>query len=304
MSATFFSLVCVVFRERVCVHSSFLFVFAMTDVMWMVVNSGLNKDLTHIQAPDQTRVDCSKFSCVASRRNCSNLDYDAAVFDMYRLFYGFDPDNSKTKWSVEVVQVLKLLRARPEMTFPDLARTFVSLQVIESGLDLTGLDVEKQLMMLYGFGPITTAENCFVCCCNAYVAGPDKQENSNANYTNAERGVCPHARDRPFFCLSGPKIAQQCIDDDDCIGASCGYDPDIVTCMLGDRGWDCWDVRDRSKLAIKVDFISPSNYRFLTIPAASGTMVSQGNLKEITSLGVQVLSICFLSPPHSKVAVF
>jgi hypothetical protein len=282
-------------------HSSFLFPFVMTDVIWLVVNSGLKKDLTHIQAPDRPRVDCLGFSCSApggNVSNCRNLDYDAAIFDMYRLFYGLVPDYSKTDWSDEVVQALELLRAKPEMSFPDLARAFVSLQVMETGLDLTGLDVEQQLMMLYGFGPITTEEHCFVCCCNAYVE-PAQQLLQDVNYTNAERGVCPHARERPSFCLSGPKIAQQCIDEDDCIGSvpegmlggSCGYDPDIVICMLSDQGWLCWDVAARGNLAIKVDFIDPSSYRFLKIPAASGTMVSQGNLQEITSLGVQVFSI-------------
>jgi hypothetical protein len=225
---------------------------------------------------------------------------------MYRLFYGLTKDISATNWSKEVKEIVHAISSNPN-TVQDAARVFVSLQVIESGLDVTDLDVEAELMQQYRFGPIGSQERCFVCCCNAVRATSPKLNPSNL--TNAERGVCPYTRERPSFCLSGPKIAQQCIDDNDCLDAAekkggvCGYDPEVVTCLLSDQGWVCWEVFHRDLLFTRVDFVEPEAFRFLKVPAVSGTFVSTGNLQDITSMGVQLTPIEVVSSHNTSTKI-
>ena len=268
----------------------------------------MNKDKEHIIAPDAPRVDCSQFSCSAPGINmssCQDLDYDDAHFDMYRLFYGIVPDMSDIDWSPEVTQIIREFFdedgiLRTGATFADVARTFVSLLMTEAGVDLQGMDVEEALLLNYGLGPVTWKERCFKCCCHAYVAVRlNEAPGVNAsNVTNAERGVCPHdLSERPTYCTGGPRVGLQCIDESDCAGvlidgstqaSTCGYDPEIVTCLLSDHGWMCWNVVERGMLTTRVDFVSPQSYRFLEMPAVSGTVISTGNLEDVTSLGVQV----------------
>ena len=247
-------------------------------------------------------MDCSQFSCKdpiiddANFSHCNELNYEDLSFDMYRLFYGLFPDISATNWSTEVKEIVYEMRSNPGLTVEDVARMFVSLQMMETGVDVTEFDVEAELMQRYRFGSIRSQERCFVCCCNV---------------TYAERGVCPYPRERPSFCLSGPKVAQQCIDKLDCFedadldkeGGECGYDPEIVTCLLADQGWVCWDVFDRNQLATRVDFVEPQAYRFLRVPAVSGTFVSTGNLQDITSLGVQMTPLQALSSHNTSTKI-
>jgi len=274
--------------------------------------SGVSKDKSHIIPPDTPRADCSQFSCSAPGGNishCRDIDYDDAHFDMYRLFYGIVPEISSQQWNPEVKQIISEFFdqdgvLRSGATFADAARAFVSLMMAEAGIDLRGMDVEAALLQNYGLGPVTSRERCFVCCCSGYVRADHA---TPAMITNAERGVCPHnVSQRPSFCLGGLKVGLQCIDDSDCIGTSvdgtvqgsaCGYDAEIVTCLLSDLGWMCWNVVDRDMLATRIDFVNPQNYRFLKMPAVSGTVISTGNLGDVTSLGVQVcVPFLFLVP--------
>ena len=275
---------------------------------------GNSKDKLHIVPPDVPRVNCSQFSCSAPGgdiSNCRALKFDDGVFDMYRIFYNLVPDFSKTTWSFEVREILEELKAHPDSTFTELARAFVTRQMEETGMDLGAFDVEAQLMQLYGFGPVLTAERCFVCCCNSYVEHNKQTQSNVANLTNADKGVCPHIRERPSFCLSGPKIGQQCIDADDCVGQTlagtqrgeCGYHEEIVTCLESDRGWLCWNVVERDNLAIRIDFAEPTGLRNLHIPAVSGDFVTTGNLQQVTSLGVQVAPIVALSSHNTSTSI-
>lgn len=234
--------------------------------------------------------------------SCGDIDYDDTHFDMYRLFYGIVPEIAATSWSPQVKQIIREFFEedgvlREGTTFADVARTFASLLMTEAGVEVGGMDIEASLLQNYGLGPITWRERCFVCCCNGYV-DLHKQEELYGNMTNAERGICPHElSQRPTHCLGGPRVGLQCIDQTDCVGmlmdgskqgSACGYDPEVVTCLLSDHGWMCWNVVERGMLATRVDFVHPQSYRVLELPAVSGTVISTGNLEDVTSLGIQV----------------
>jgi hypothetical protein len=287
----------------------------------MVLCSSNVRDTSHITPPEAPRVDCSQFSCsepglqgFASEvqgsgiSHCKDLNYEDPRYDMYRLFYGFfdydrsrkifrirsSVDVSKYGWSADVQDLISSRLQDPQEAFADIARTFVSLQMMETGVDMGDLDVVELLESHLRFGPIPNEERCFVCCCHSYVAS---QADNSVNISNAEKGVCPYDRTRPNFCLSGPKVGQQCEQADECIGKKfglfesgpCGYDESVVTCMESDQGWLCWNVIDRNPIATRIDFVEPTRYRRLGVPAVSGTFLSTGNLDDITSLGIQVL---------------
>ena len=296
---------------------------------------GKNKDKMHVVPPDRPRVNCSTFSCQSPNleapseiSDCRALDYEEQRYDMYRLFYGFFEYNTSSKifrekdiskfmrslstksWTGEVKQIVGDSLQSQEMTFPEVARAFVQLQLEETGIDLGASPAdwsEVHLKQFMRFGPLSTEEHCFACCCAAYV-DIDRQPDPSKNQTNAEKGICPHARIRPNFCITGPKLGQQCQVAEECSGKRfgrmedgvCGYDEDIVTCLESDQGWQCWNVIDRPDLVTRIDFEEPNAYRRLKMPAASGTLVSSGNLHDITSIGIQDSPLIALSSHNTS----
>jgi hypothetical protein len=86
-------------------------------------------------------------------------------------------------------------------------------------------------------------------------------------------------------------------------GGVCGYDPEVVTCLLSDQGWVCWEVFHRDLLFTRVDFVEPEAFRFLKVPAVSGTFVSTGNLQDITSMGVQLTPIEVVSSHNTSTKI-
>ena len=290
----------------------------------VIVHTSAVKDLLHIQVPSTPRIDCAAVQCKEAQTlldgsivsSCADVPYDRPELDAFRLFYNISRPADLRGISNYTQEILRKLENEGATRW-ELTRHFISLLYLEVGLGeinlpsaFDGMSTFAALRQVYDDIPVD-AERCFACCCGSYPA-------SGGGGTNAAKELCRPVKYRPQFCLNSPIGSgkgerwnvhlPECKTDADCskkgwAGSPCGTDEEKIMCLEGDLDWYCWDISIRGNLTTTVDFKEPESYRILSMPAASGTVVSTDNLQDLTSLGVQQQALVAQSGPETQTTI-
>jgi len=236
--------------------------------------------------PPQARFECPVMNCSAPSENvsafagpsavCAEMDYAAPQMDLYRVFYtntsGFDFTTGALAASAPVRALMADAQAEGRSRM-ELALLFMRLQAAEAGHDLGPGTEWEALLTRHTFGNVTNAEVCFACCCGAMHEG------------HVASGVCPKVRRRPQFCVGGDRDGTTCETNADCVEDGWCTDDPTQSCFEGDHGFECFDLGNRPNYTTTVNFTTPSKHQRLQFPDASGTVITTGNLQDVTRLG-------------------
>ncbi|EKX41203.1 hypothetical protein GUITHDRAFT_142133 [Guillardia theta CCMP2712] len=256
------------------------------------VYTGRHKDLGNIIPPPPSRFSCSNTTCSNETLDmnfldCRGLNWNLTTFDAYRVYYLLsdfysDTIHASTATRDMLASLWKLIQSHNVSTpwngRNELAKFFIEASVQNADLPSIFTRIANQYSPEHTwkntFASVTTLERCFVCCCSVLTPAAVNQK------------VCPARRSRPQFCVGGSRNGEICKSSDECTdGGACVNDPSL-TCYEHDFGFRCMDLSQVPNFTTTVNFTEPQRPRTLVIPDASGTIVTTGNLEDITAMGV------------------
>ncbi len=242
--------------------------------------TGMNRNMSSVAGvPLKARFECASMDCGDGNGTytgmCANFSAQDKEHDIYRVYY---MGSSGAIHASEFVRN-ELSRAENElgMTGLKLVQLYMKMTAAEAGVPFIP-DAELEALAIQQLmGPVTEAEKCFACCCLPEDSDPGTRS-------------CPEARKYPTHCVGGAKDGMRCTEEtaEEFCGAEafCTYDPSI-TCFETDFGFVCRRAFDQPNYTTTVNFTNPNEYNRLNFPDATGTIITAGNLQDVTRLGVQ-----------------